>query len=918
MDFRDRPSRLLSADVLRHTVRPYADRLRLSALETEFVLWSAVRNRTDVEFWAEQWQRKGGGAIEPLLGALLQHKNPDLRAGAAYAVPLVAADNQELLKECFNRFVEDADATVRINAAHGAMLATKVAGNAALLKVYLDLALTSSTTEEGSEVQLAAAKQFVSLADKPQIEEFLGRVKWFSNTPQVKSLLAHLYAHCLDVSKTAAGSAATAPQGLALLARLAELCGLPGATGKGLLSFWKRHQAQKAWEEYRMDSSAKLLRSCKDFAPKLAIMATLGVLAGCGLPFLLFDELLVTPDNWLENLVPFIIAGVCFALGGGLAAWGCVGSVAKVDAIYGKSDGFQAVRRSPFMLWYAGILFVFAFGSVLEHEDLSAPWFYALLALAVVFARVLRLGLGVYTDFAARAVVPSSSLWSAIIRTSLSVLAGLILWGVIGSVVFNRSDLSLRAVMSTSEWGYVQWLVSFYLVAINFGYVIALNGLAKEGLIHFGGRQAEWPRYATVFIILIAGCTFVVYHGPARIWKHVFPPTQTVSVEGLKLSGPSSEIIGFERYRVKSPNHLLRVTFPKALAVAFGGQKIQSNEVVFLPGGRATLTVRNNESGSSGEDKPPLSEAPALVDIRPEAVPQEQGVRLQTNEVTVFWLGFEKDGQGWKSRVELPTDMPMADRDYLCRLKVFTHTLDISNLIPLEQGQLTCTTNGLLWGRRASVSSELSHFWVSSQYEHNLGASEASEYELRFHHGLARAEFGLKFNSPAVIQPGARPALLVTASLEQSREAETIDNDRRQLASLEKSRAQSPTHILSAEQEANAASYHRELGDIETAYGEIDEARADYQQELACARQASDLYPKAAAYHDDIARAEYRLEDLQSALEQWQTVEQLEPQYLSTNHVKGLSDNRQSLYERQDALRRLNSARNNQKPVNHP
>lgn len=97
--FRQKKGLLLSAGTFNGMVSPHKDWFRLTPLQEEFLLWSAIAIQAeDIPYWMAHLEQQ---KRSPLLAELLAKEDPDLRAGAAIATRCCSDDpDRALVNKC--------------------------------------------------------------------------------------------------------------------------------------------------------------------------------------------------------------------------------------------------------------------------------------------------------------------------------------------------------------------------------------------------------------------------------------------------------------------------------------------------------------------------------------------------------------------------------------------------------------------------------------------------------------------------------------------------------------------------------------------------------------------------------------------------------------------------------------------------
>lgn len=113
--FRTRIETLLNKDEINNVIGPVRRRLRLPPLQAEFMFWSAVYRQTDdVNHWASLFDLEQSAAV---LQQLLAHKDPLMRAGAAFAIANIPALSGRFVAACLEMAMNDQNQDTRKAAA---------------------------------------------------------------------------------------------------------------------------------------------------------------------------------------------------------------------------------------------------------------------------------------------------------------------------------------------------------------------------------------------------------------------------------------------------------------------------------------------------------------------------------------------------------------------------------------------------------------------------------------------------------------------------------------------------------------------------------------------------------------------------------------------------------------------------------
>ena len=766
-EFRIQTVRLLSADMLRQAVQGNMSRLRLSALEREFVLWSAIRNQMeDLKEWARKWFAGDDAMIAEALQKMIDHKNVDVRAGAARAVPLLAECNQTLLLRCSALFFDpDQPAQVRLMSTQGAMLATQLtkppSGD------YLAAAVGEGKAGEDTAIQQAAAKSFVQFATPAQNQEFKRRIKWMRNSRPVRGILAEFF----EVHR-AAQTEATKPK----------------TTVYSTLRWWQKVHALRAWREHRLEVSAALLRRGKELTAKVVLTTVIGFVLAVCLPIVLFLTFLqASPSSGVEVFFGFLLALIPAAVAG-IFGWRCGTSALEVQAIYGTVSATKTAGRTPTLFWFGAVIIFVAFfllglpdflekwsdhtfPSALEVSDVLAP--LACIPIALALSGILRWTIGQAAHVLWLAGEPSKRLLYRVLWTAITSQAIVVL---ILCCAISPLSYSERSKIRPETISGVGMIINFFLCSI-FACATAATTLSSAGVVHCGSKLRLWPRLVAG-AILLGFLSFTIYQvGPATLASLVSPPKVFLGLsteQHLPLS--DAGLLGACRYRLKSPGGVFRLTLSGSVDAQIDRQDISEDCFFFLPAGTVWFAASKSDYNVLALfDVTALAKKPhaaafgdltiAAEQLRPLAPVSEIG----TNSDTRGWIQFEGSRTTWAATLQFTNGGTGPDRDYMCQLQMHNTTLQVPGSDDRWRGNLNLHVGGSQ--PKSQPVSSAAAIVTSFNRERNWYGRLIEQTTVRFTNRMAKVELDLTLDPKTLPKQGESPELLVSVRLVGSPES---------------------------------------------------------------------------------------------------------------------------------------------------
>lgn len=584
-EFKDRPARLLSEDILRQGVMPNVERLKLSAQETEFVLWSAIRRRIPewVE-WKKRWEAATQRPVTEVLAQMLDHTSPSIRGSAAAAIAELVPEDDQLVARCVKlmgegggtetaemvvqpaiesvgtiarrrgdlrlfadclKVAEDSlqRPAIRVRAFKCAVSPLVADGDPTAIKSWLRLALEGAANPELAELQREASVGLARYATPQQVRDLRFRISWWRTKPRELVLLADFYeAHRVALPRGDGPSVTTRGPGR-----------IPSRGYSGL-GWWLRRKAQRAWEQRALGESSARLTTARQAGFLNGAMLGVCWIAMIFLPTVFMLAPILQPTDPREFLLVWLLflspCGGCVAW---LSGWRAAVCAVNAEIIVGDASSSASVRRSAWLFWAGFIVLVpvwisllFSIAALLKTSE-YASWIFYLLGFGLGYA----FGISFRWCFA-RLISVLDCVLEKIIRGTtdkrvkclwigLATLALLVATPLLASS-FVPSVCPLDWVPHIYSYGV--WFFCFNS-ALSFGWVGGLALRAEDAQPSSAMIPTDsferWPRLAIIGIVLLLIPWFIFWrHGGdgfpiPGLWKTFYVDRSAIFEARLRL-----------------------------------------------------------------------------------------------------------------------------------------------------------------------------------------------------------------------------------------------------------------------------------------------------------------------------------------------------------------------------------------------
>ena len=810
MEYRERPARLLSEDILRDGVAPNVERLKLSTPEMEFVLWSTIRRGLpEAVEWKARWEAATQRPIAEVLHEMLENQSTAVRAGAAAAVAKLAPDEKSLIARCVElmrerestygseavqlaaidsvgsiaqrhgdlelfsqclKIAEDADQSplIRVHALKCALSHLVAEKDPNAVKSWLRLALEGGMTPDLAELQRQASLGFANHATVGQVRQFRKRLHWGRTTLPELTLLADFHQACRVSRKQNTAPAGSGP-----------LAATSGQQYSGL-GWWLRRKARKAWEQRALSEFSDRVTRARQVGFLNGAVAGLCWYATIMLPTTILLALIWAP-TWQST---FLLLGLGSGLlGFGIAwitGWRAVVCLAEARVINFDASWAAAARRSTWLVW-VGLVPLLPFVLVLGlfffvlFPVLPLLWF----PLGLLFRRLWTSMIGALERVMKEVAGQVNDkrvqfLWLTLLTLAVWIAAPLLASTILPWVTPPKWTTGISGIIAS-------FLV--FGSALTFGWAGALilsadsaAATSSETIVPQARRRRM--RLAVIIIIMLLLPWFVLRHGGDGLpipgfWKTVTVRDESVAYEGRLRLWP--DVAAF-RLKVGAAVPLLKVRISpldKHVQIDFGAKTPLNipNERTQTKDNRAELLLwMPSREGRfilyDDEDETRRMSATTAFKFEPARVAHSSEaprLRLVNEEVLPVWIDFSSDPSSdrWTSEIEVAE--PETVGDSVDVRKVSVCAVDIHKGVLWTRRQLK---NPVIFVFDRSTEAEgldplviVDHSELKVEPANISLESLSSGHEAEFRDGRACLRFEL---SGLPQQPGEKPQVLVT------------------------------------------------------------------------------------------------------------------------------------------------------------